>query len=233
MVQGWGRRNKNTRIRLFGFIILPLQKQKTMKKLLILLLISNVCYGQIIGTYADVSAMKSQGALYPNQVYCITDLGKMQIMAKTNNSFYRKPYVRTIFAMDFDEETFDFDTKRIMGIDNVSCVVRCTNGTWSILNDIGHTPENVASVSDNLFIYFTKTYDKVIGFQTSLDETYAGSNYDITCGASTGLAFCVVLFYKTVIINGQLIKQFITLQELSIPNSNITYSGRFGKFIQL
>ncbi len=204
-----------------------------MKKILSLLLISNACFGQITAPYSTVSATKNVCQLVPNTVYILTDLGKIQLVAKTNNSFYEHPFVRTIWGMDFDEETFDFNAKQLMGIDNISCVIRCQNAVWSIVNDAGHKPQKVANVSDNLFVYYTKTYDKVLGFQTSIDETYAQSNYHISIGASVGLSFAVVLFFKTNPDNMPLQKAFITKQELSIPNSNIFISGRFGKIIQL
>lgn len=169
----------------------------------------------------------------PNTVYVLQDLGKIQLVAKTNNSFYEHPFVRTIWGMDFDEETFDFNTKQLMGIDNVSCVARCINSVWTIMADAGHRPQKVANVSDNLFVYYTKTYDKVLGFQTSIDETYAQSNYHISMGASVGLSFAVVLFFKIDPTNMPLQKVPLTKQELSIIYSNVFISGRFGKIIQL
>lgn len=204
-----------------------------MKKILFLLLISANSFGQIWGSYSAIANLKNSAQLIPNTVYILSDLGKMQIVAKTNNSFYEKPFVRTIYAMDYDEELFYFDTKKIMGIDNISCVVRCQNATWCIISDAGHAPKKVSGVSDNMFLYFTKTYDKVIGFQTSIDETYAQSNLNISIGASVGFDKATILFFKSVIVNGQIQKQFATKTELSIEWSNIFISGELGKFIQL
>lgn len=49
------------------------------------------------------------------------------LRAKTNSSFNTKPVVRTAYALDYDEEFFDFPTKKISAIDNIDCVVRCVN----------------------------------------------------------------------------------------------------------
>ena len=140
-----------------------------MKKILLLLLVSNACYGQIIGTYSQIAIMKASSTLVPNVVYQITDLGKMELLAKTTNTFYYIPYRRTMFAMDYDEELFNFDSKLLIGIDNISCIVRCANSTWFVLNDGGHIPYKVGTLTDNLVVNFTKTYDKVMTFHANID----------------------------------------------------------------
>ncbi len=204
-----------------------------MKKILFLLLIANAGFGQTVATYSDIGTLKNSNLLMPNTVYIIQDIGKIQLVAKGVNSFYEKPYMRTIFGMDFDEETFDFDTRVLQVIDNVSCVCRCTNAGWSIINDVGHKPYKIALVSSNLMVHYTKAYDKVIGFSTSLDETYSGSNLHITAGASAGLTKATILFYKTDGNNVPLQKQPATIQDLSIYGSNIFINGRMAKYLQL
>lgn len=204
-----------------------------MKKILLLLLISNACYGQIIGTYSQIATMKASSTLVPNVVYQITDLGKMELLAKITNTFYYIPYRRTMFAMDYDEELFNFDSKLLIGIDNISCIVRCANSTWFVLNDAGHIPYKVGSLTDNLVVNFTKTYDKVMTFHANIDETYALQNGDITVGAGVGYSSATLYFYKTVIQNNQLVRQPMTKQELSITWSNVFISARMAKFIPL
>jgi hypothetical protein len=204
-----------------------------MKKLLLLLLLPLYSSGQIYGTYAQIATMKSMSQLTPNVVYQITDLGKIEIVAKTTNTFFYIPYKRSIYALDYDEELFNFDTKLLIGIDNISCIVRCINSNWYVLNDAGHIPYKVGTLTDNLVINFTKTYDRVMGFQASIDETYAQQNGDITVGAGVGYSSATLHFLKTVIINGQLVRQYMTKQELSITWSNVFVNARMAKFIQL
>lgn len=204
-----------------------------MKKLLLLLLLPLYSSGQIYGTYAQIATMKSMSQLTPNVVYQITDLGKIELVAKTTNTFFYIPYKRSIYALDYDEELFNFDTKLLIGIDNISCIVRCINSNWYVLNDAGHIPYKVGTLTDNLVINFTKTYDRVMGFQASIDETYAQQNGDITVGAGVGYSSATLHFLKTVIINGQLVRQYMTKQELSITWSNVFVNARMAKFIQL
>lgn len=204
-----------------------------MKKLLLLLLLPLCSSGQIYGTYAQIATMKSMSQLTPNVVYQITDLGKIELVAKTTNTFFYIPYKRSIYALDYDEELFNFDTKLLIGIDNISCIVRCINSNWYVLNDAGHIPYKVGTLTDNLVINFTKTYDRVMGFQASIDETYAQQNGDITVGAGVGYSSATLHFLKTVIINGQLVRQYMTKQELSITWSNVFVNARMAKFIQL
>lgn len=52
-------------------------------------------------------------------------MDSITLRAKTNSVFDSKPVVRTAYAFDYDEEFFDFPTKKISAIDNIDAVVRC------------------------------------------------------------------------------------------------------------
>ncbi len=182
-------------------------------------------------SYAELQTFKNASLLSAGESYMITDLGKIEIAAKTANTFHAIPCKRTPFAMDYDDETFDFDTKVLTGYDNLSCAVRCTNNAWGLINDVNHKPYKFSHASNNIMVHFSKqnTYDKVVGFFTTIDETYAASNLLISSGASVGLNFIAVYLYKTV----NNLRVNMTLQECSIAYSNLWLMGRMSKNIQL
>ena len=198
-------------------------------KTLLLLLFPFLSFGQYVTTWSDLQTMKQANQLTPGQVYLMTDLGKLEIMAKSTNSFYEIPYRRSRFALDYDEELFDFDLKIITGIDNLAGVARCSNSVWSLLNDLGHKPYKLSHCSNNLMVHYGKTYDKVVSASTVLDETYSASQLNITCGASVGLSYITIYLHKNV--NG--VKSQMTLQESSINGSNLFIFVKMLKFIQL
>lgn len=198
-------------------------------KTLLLILFPFISFGQYVTTWNDLQTMKQANQLTPGQVYLMTDLGKIEIMAKSTNAFYEIPYRRSRYAIDYDEELFDFDTKVITGIDNLAGVARCSNSVWSLLNDLGHKPYKLSHCSNNLMIHYGKTYDKVISASTVLDETYSGSQLNITCGASVGLSYITIYLHKNV--GG--VKSQMTLQEASINGSNLFIFVKMLKFIQL
>jgi len=173
--------------------------------------------------------MKQANQLTAGQVYLMTDLGKLEIMAKSTNAFYEIPYRRSRFALDYDEELFDFDTKIITGIDNLAGVARCSNSVWSLLNDLGHKPYKLSHCSNNLMVHYGKTYDKVVSASTVLDETYSASQLNVSCGASVGLSYITIYLHKNV--GG--VKSQMTLQESSINGSNLFIFVKMLKFIQL
>ena len=78
-------------------------------------------------------------------------------------------------------------------------------------------------------VHYGKTYDKVVSASTVLDETYSGSQLNITCGASVGLSYITIFMHKNV--NG--VKSQMTLQESSIVGSNLFIFVKLIKFIQL
>ena len=198
-------------------------------KTLLLILFPFLSFGQYITTWPELQVMKQASQLTPGQVYLMTDLGKIEIMAKSTNSFHEVPYRRSRYALDYDEELFDFDTKIITGIDNLAGVARCSNSVWSLLNDLGHKPYKLSHCSNNLMVHYGKTYDKVVSASTVLDETYSASQLNITCGASVGLSYITIYLHKNV--NG--VKSQMTLQESSINGSNLFIFVKMLKFIQL
>ena len=198
-------------------------------KTLLLLLFPFLSFGQYVTTWSYLQTMKQANQLTAGQVYLMTDLGKLEIMAKSNNAFYEIPYRRSRYALDYDEELFDFDTKVITGIDNLAGVARCSNSVWSLLNDLGHKPYKLSHCSNNLMVHYGKTYDKVVSASTVLDETYSASQLNITCGASVGLSYITIYLHKN--IGG--VKSQMTLQEASINGSNLFIFVKMLKFIQL
>ena len=173
-----------------------------MKKLLFLSVFLSIfrCFGQVSLPYSTLQNLKNNGALSVGDVYVISDLGCIYLMAKTPNSFYERPLVRTKFALDYDDELFDFDTKIITGFDNIYGIIRCTNQVWTIIFDAGHTPYKVGNIVGNggntATINFQKTYDKVISFQYNIDEAYAAEPNDITIGCSVSFGYATMFFYK-------------------------------------
>jgi len=206
-----------------------------MKKILLLFicLLSLTAKGQLIMTWEEINSLKIAGQLSPGTVYKISNLNKMELISKTSSSFYEIPYRRTVYAMDFDHEFFNFDTKTITGVDDVACVARCTNGIWNLINDAGHKPYRITHCSNNLMVYFEKVYDKVISVSTDIDETYSGSNLGVSCGASVGLSYVAVWFHKTILVNGAIQKTQMTLQEASITGANVFILGKMSKQIVL
>lgn len=198
-------------------------------KTLLLILFPFLSFGQYVTTWNDLHTMKQASQLTPGQVYLMSDLGKIEIMAKSTNAFYEIPYRRSRYALDYDEELFDFDTKVITGIDNLAGVARCSNSVWSLLNDLGHKPYKLSHCSNNLMVHYGKTYDKVVSASTVLDETYSASQLNITCGASVGLSYITIYLHKN--IGG--VKSQMTLQESSINGSNLFIFVKMLKFIQL
>ena len=198
-------------------------------KTLLLILFPFLSFGQYITTWPELQVMKQENQLTPGQVYLMTDLGKLEIMAKSTNSFHEVPYRRSRYALDYDEELFDFDTKIITGIDNLAGVARCSNSVWSLLNDLGHKPYKLSHCSNNLMVHYGKTYDKVVSASTVLDETYSASQFNVSCGASVGLSYITIYLHKN--ING--VKSQMTLQEASINGSNLFIFVKMLKFIQL
>ena len=198
-------------------------------KTLLLILFPFLSFGQYVTTWSDLQAMKQASQLTAGQVYLMTDLGKLEIMAKSTNSFHEIPYRRSRYALDYDEELFDFDTKIITGIDNLAGVARCSNSVWSLLNDLGHKPYKLSHCSNNLMVHYGKTYDKVVSASTVLDETYSASQLNVSCGASVGLSYITIYLHKN--IGG--VKSQMTLQESSINGSNLFIFVKMLKFIQL
>jgi hypothetical protein len=198
---------------------------------LILLLFPFTLFAQNVLTYNEAAYLIESAQLVPKETYQLIDT-KITLVAKTTTSFYERPLYRSIHALDYDDETFNFTTKQITAIDDIDCVIRCS-GSWALINDAGHKPYKVTTVGGNATIYFGKTYDKVIGFQASLDDTYSASPLIISCGASVGFSNATLYIYRTAPLGSGFAKFQMTLAELSIAGSNIFISGKFSKQIQL
>ncbi len=196
-----------------------------------LVLSTSLVKAQVLINYTDAANLIQSNSLVPGETYHLVE-PKVVLVAKTVNTFFEQPLYRTVYALDYDKELFNFATKVITGIDEIECIIRC-NGAWFILNDAGHKPYKVLTIGGNVTIYFTKTYDKVISFTTSLDDTYSASPLIISCGPSVGFSNATLYIYKTLPQGTNFLKIPMTLAELSIPGSNIFIRGKLSKQIQL
>jgi hypothetical protein len=79
---------------------------------------------------------------------------------------------------------------------DVQGAIRCTNGTYSVIRDAGHTPRGITSVvtsSDRVTVYYTPQ-PTVGSMQVTMDETYVVNGY--TVGASVGRDRAVLFLAK-------------------------------------
>lgn len=95
--------------------------------LFIFIFVPFFCKSQVSGTWTYLDSLVTANALTPNGIYYISDLDSIMLRAKSDSTFDAKPVIRTSYALNYDEEFFDFPTKKISAIDNIECVVRCTN----------------------------------------------------------------------------------------------------------
>lgn len=78
----------------------------------------------------------------------------------------------------------------------VGCIPRYTGGAWTILNDSGHNPLNVTTVSEpttsTLRINYNETATKINNLNVTTDETLA--QYGVVAGASVGTSYADIAF---------------------------------------
>lgn len=84
----------------------------------------------------------------------------------------------------------------------VACTIRRVSGTvWEALNDSGHAPTGVQSVTiegaNRVRITYDFTASKVVTLMATLDEAFAASTALVRCGASVGLTFADIYFYTS------------------------------------
>lgn len=95
----------------------------------------------------------------------------------------------------------------------LSAVIRCTAGTWAALNDAGHTPYGVTSVTSSST--WVRVYHAPIGHvsstQVTTDEAYVQD--DVTVGASVALGYVQLHFAQ----HGAAVNP----STLCIPGSNV------------
>lgn len=170
--------------------------------------------------------------LVPGTIYEIsnatTQLIPIQLMAVAVDQFGEAPLIRTRIGCTFDRESYNIRTDKLTCTDHINCVVRCTAGVWRAISDSGHTSQHldtIISANKGFTVKYTKTYHRVNGCSTSVDETYSKSDLCITCGASVGLSTSLVLVHKTIIVNGALKKEGLSNNEASITGSNIWFSA--------
>jgi hypothetical protein len=187
-------------------------------------------------TRAAALTLLGNNSLDTTSTYYITDV-QVLLMPKSNNAFFERPLQASKHSLSFDYETYDIRTNRCFAYLQLGGVIRCTNGVWGLINDAGHIPKGITSVSNannsGFKINFSITADRVIDFSTSIDETYSASNLCISCGASVGFAHAIILLHKTLIVNNILQKSSLTHTEASIPSSNIWVKGTLLKIINI
>lgn len=80
---------------------------------------------------------------------------------------------------------------------DVSGTIRWVNATtWTVLDDAGHTPTGIASVTvypTYLQVNFDQTYAEVSSFQATVDESFASAN--VRVGASVSYSYARLFFY--------------------------------------
>ena len=82
----------------------------------------------------------------------------------------------------------------------VSCVLRRVSGTvWEYLDDSGHSPTGVTSVSITstyVQVNYSFTATKVSSWQNTVDEAFAAAGAGgVRCGASVGTTYARIYFY--------------------------------------
>jgi len=100
-------------------------------------------------------------------------------------------------------------------------VLRNNSGTWEAIDNSGHSPVNIESVSattSGITVNFTFTASKVRTFIVGVDETYAGMGY--VCGASAGFDNAII----KCAVSGTYINHIIDSQ---VPYSNLWIYGVF------
>lgn len=75
-------------------------------------------------------------------------------------------------------------------------VIRNTGSGWAFINDVGHKPYGLGSISvmsDRIRIYYSAAGTTVGTFTANVDETFAAQG--LRCGTSVGTAWADVLLY--------------------------------------
>lgn len=104
----------------------------------------------------------------------------------------------------------------------IAGAVRKKNGVWSVIDDAGHTPVNLASVVDkgtHLAVGFGFTAEEVISLTVTPDEAYAMQGF--TFGASVGFYEARVYIHQ----EGQPIGSHVRPEDMPEGNSNIWVLG--------
>jgi len=105
-------------------------------------------------------------------------------------------------------------------------VIRNTAGTWAFINDAGHVPLNLTSISQgstSIRVNYNKTYTKVVTFSVTPDETYA--EIGISAGASVGLGFADIYLYQNRTINAYIYYDGSSWQSSGDALTSISYSS--------
>ena len=82
-------------------------------------------------------------------------------------------------------------------LETLAGVIRNTGSGFELLDDAGHTPINLASVTQTstyIRVYYTDPIDQVGAVVIGSDETMA--DYHVECGASVGLEYLVIKCFR-------------------------------------
>lgn len=77
---------------------------------------------------------------------------------------------------------------------DVAAVLRCTGGSWGVIDDAGHAPVGVASVetlSDRVRVHYAAPL-QILTASSDMDETY--NRYGVTAGSSVGTSYTDLFF---------------------------------------
>lgn len=103
---------------------------------------------------------------------------------------------------------------------------RVSSTSWEVLNDAGHAPVGIASVSivggDRLRVTYNFTASKVVTFSVTPDDAFAGIANVLKMGPSVGLSYTDIYLYL-----GATTTTPVDPGALSTPGANLWISGIF------
>lgn len=182
-------------------------------------------------TRENVLTLLKNNQLQIGQTYTVSNATSFQIpislIATSSSMLSKLPEHRTLKGIEFESESYDILTDKLTCVDTLSCVLRCENSHWNIIEDNGHLPVKIKSVQTmqgKIQVNYTRSYDKVLSHSLSLDETYCRSELCLCAGSSVGISHSLIEIYKTIIHQGKLQRVMAFNQELSIPGSNIWFT---------
>lgn len=79
---------------------------------------------------------------------------------------------------------------------DVAAVLRCTGGSWGVIDDAGHAPVGVASVEtlrDRVRVHYAAPL-QILSANSDMDEQYV--RYGVNVGSSVGTSYTDLFFVK-------------------------------------
>jgi hypothetical protein len=111
----------------------------------------------------------------------------------------------------------------------VACVLRNTGSGWSALNNSGHAPvgvESVTSDNESITINYSFTAAKIVSLVVTPDETFSGMG--LFCGASVGDHAAVIKIFESPKIQGGFVRYTGGIWVLTGPGTSemtTSYAG--------